>query len=202
MTPRAFTPNDLLQCYRRGIFPMADSRDDPAIYFIDPEERGIIPLNGLRVSRSLRKIVRRGDFVVTFDHAFMRVIDECAARTDDRKETWINDGIKRLYSELFKMGHAHSVEAWQDGQLIGGLYGVTIGAAFFGESMFSRVSNASKVALVYLVERLNARGFTLLDTQFINPHLKTMGGIEIPREDYLKRLAVAIKKDVQFTDSL
>lgn len=181
---------------------MADSRDDPAIYFIDPEERGIIPLNGLRVSRSLRKIVRRGDFVVTFDHAFMRVIDECAARTDDRKETWINDGIKRLYSELFKMGHAHSVEAWQDGQLIGGLYGVTIGAAFFGESMFSRVSNASKVALVYLVERLNARGFTLLDTQFINPHLKTMGGIEIPREDYLKRLAVAIKKDVQFTDSL
>ena len=134
---------------------MADSRDDPAIYFVDPEERGVIPLDGLRVSRSLKKVVRSGVFKVTYDQAFSGVVDECAAFTQDRPETWINDGIKFLYGELFESGHAHSVEVWSDEKLVGGLYGVSIASAFFGESMFSRVSNASKVALVYLVERLN-----------------------------------------------
>lgn len=177
---------------------MADSRDDPAIYFVDPEERGIIPLDGLRVSRSLKKVVQSGPFTVTYDQAFSSVVDECAAFTQDRPETWINDGIKFLYGELFGSGNAHSVEVWSDEKLVGGLYGVSIASAFFGESMFSRVSNASKVALVHLVEKLNLGGYTLLDTQFINPHLERMGAIEIPRADYLKRLQAALKKPAQF----
>lgn len=199
MERRAFNSDDLLSCYRRGIFPMADSRDDPMVYFVDPEERGIIPLDGLKVSRSLRKIMRQNRFDVTFDTAFTRVIEACAEKTDDRPDTWINDGIKFLYSQLHARDHAHSVETWENGQLVGGLYGVSIGGAFFGESMFSRVSNASKVALVALVERLKNRGYTLLDTQFITPHLERMGAVEISREDYLARLDLALKREARFT---
>lgn len=202
MKRRGFTADDLLQCYRRGIFPMADSREDPTIYFVDPEERGIIPLGGLKISKSLAKIVRRGDFEVTYNAAFRQVMTECAAKTQDRPDTWINDGIKFLYGELHASGNAHSVEVWQNGSIVGGLYGVSIGGAFFGESMFSRVSNASKVALVHLVNRLNETGFVLLDTQFINPHLERMGAIEIPREDYLERLTAALEKPGNFTAGL
>ncbi len=198
MTQRAFTSDDLLECYKSGIFPMADSRDDPAIYFVDPEERGIIPLGGLHISRSLRKALNKNDFRVTYDQCFRRVMAECAAPSDVRSETWINDGIKYLYGELFDKGRAHSVEVWREGSLIGGLYGVSIGGAFFGESMFSRQTNASKIALVHLVEHLNASGYVLLDTQFTNPHLETMGAISIPRMEYLRRLSLAITVDAKF----
>ena len=194
----AFDSEDLLACYRRGIFPMAESRDDPMVYFVDPEERGIIPLDGLKVSRSLRKIIRQGRFDVTYDAAFSQVIDACAEKTANRPETWINDGIKSLYGELHENNHAHSVEVWERGRLVGGLYGVSIGAAFFGESMFSRQSNASKIALVKLVERLNEGGYVLLDTQFINPHLERMGAVEILREDYLTRLGDALERAADF----
>lgn len=193
-----FTYKDLLGCYRRGIFPMADGRDDPTVFFVDPEMRGIIPLDGLYVSKSLKKIIKQGRFKVTYDACFDRVISECAAATPDRPDTWINDGIEFLYGQLHDEGFAHSVEVWDGDKLVGGLYGVSIGAAFFGESMFSRVSNASKVALVYLVERLNAGGYELLDTQFINPHLERMGAIEIPRKDYHTRLEAAILKTARF----
>lgn len=198
MTDRAFTPDDLLNCYKRGIFPMADSRDDPTVFFVDPEERGIIPLEGLRITKSLKKIIRQDKFTVAYDQDFPRIMGECAAQTEERPETWINDGIKYLYGELFKQGNAHCVEIYENGALVGGLYGVSIGAAFFGESMFSRVSNASKVALVHLVDKLNAGGFVLLDTQFINPHLERMGAIEIPRDDYLKRLEAALEEHADF----
>lgn len=177
---------------------MADNRDDPAVFFVEPEERGIIPLDGLHISRSLRKVINSKTFTVTFDQDFPRVMDECAAPTPDRPETWINDGIKFLYGELFKISHAHSVEVRRDGVLVGGLYGVSIGGAFFGESMFSRVSNASKVALVHLVDRLNTGGYVLLDTQFITAHLARMGAIEIPRETYLKRLEKALDIKASF----
>lgn len=193
-----FTYMDLLGCYRRGIFPMADGRDDPTVFFVDPEMRGIIPLDGLHVSKSLKKIIKQKQFKVTYDGCFDRVISECAASTSDRPDTWINDGIEFLYGQLHDEGFAHSVEVWKGEDLVGGLYGVSIGAAFFGESMFSRVSNASKVALVHLVERLNAGGYELLDTQFINPHLERMGAIEIPRRDYHKRLEAAILKTARF----
>ena len=195
---RPFTPDDLLNCYRRGIFPMADSRDDPSIFFVDPEERGIIPLDGLHVSMSLRKVIRRSEFNVTYDTAFRDVMIACAEETKDRPDTWINDGIKYLYGALFDRGNAHSVEVWKDGQLVGGLYGVSIGGAFFGESMFSRAANASKIALYYLVERLNAGGFVLLDTQFLTDHLARMGAEEIPRVEYQKRLARALKVEANF----
>ena len=198
LVQRAFTVSDLLNCYRRGIFPMADSRDDPTIYFVDPEERGIIPLDGLHVSRSLRKVIRKGGFTVTYDKAFREVMIECANQTEDRKDTWINEGIKFLYGELFDIGRAHSVEIWVDDVLVGGLYGVSIGGAFFGESMFSRASNVSKLALYYLVERLNKSGFVLLDTQFITDHLARLGAIEIPRADYQKRLDAALKVEAKF----
>ena len=152
MERRGFTPDDLLQCYRRGIFPMADSRDDPSIYFVDPEERGIIPLDGLKVSKSLGKIVRRGDFRVTSNHVFSRIMSECAAQTENRPETWINDGIKFLYGELHKQGHAHSVEVWQDATLVGGLYGDSLGWGSFGANKFSRVSSASKEEIKHFYE--------------------------------------------------
>lgn len=181
---------------------MADSRDDPSVFFVDPDERGIIPLDGLHISKSLRKVIKSQSFTVTFDQDFPGIMSECAARTADRPDTWINDGIKFLYGELFKIGHAHSVEVHRSEELVGGLYGVSIGGAFFGESMFSRVSNASKVALVHLVERLNAGGYVLLDTQFITAHLARMGAIEIPREDYLKRLEKALEIKADFNRGL
>ena len=193
-----FGPKELLDCYRRGVFPMADSRDDPRVFLLDPDERGIIPLDGLHVSRSLKKFMKTMPFTVTFDAAFSEVITKCAEAAPDRENTWINDGIEYLYGRIHAMGHAHSVEIWQDRKLVGGLYGVSIGGAFFGESMFSRTANASKVALVYLVERLNAAGYQLLDTQFITDHLKTMGAIEIPRNEYHELLREALQIEASF----
>ena len=193
-----FGPNELLDCYRRGVFPMADSRDDPRVFLLDPDERGIIPLDGLHVSRSLKKFIRNMPFTVTFDKAFSAVISKCAEAAPDRENTWINDGIEYLYGRIHSMGHAHSVEVWENTDLVGGLYGVSIGGAFFGESMFSRRTNASKVALTYLVERLNKAGYKLLDTQFITDHLKTMGAVEISRNEYHVLLKEALEVQARF----
>jgi leucyl/phenylalanyl-tRNA---protein transferase len=192
------TPKILLQAYTIGIFPMAEAAEDNALYWVEPEERGIIPLRGLLISQSLRKQVRKQSFEIRIDSAFSEVIEACAAKTKNRKSTWINERICKLYTQLHKMGHCHSVECWQDGKLVGGLYGVRIGAAFFGESMFSRVTNASKVALVHLVARLNAGGFQLLDAQFMNPHLKTLGAIVISKTDYKELLPTAIAASADF----
>ena len=197
-----FGPEDLLDCYRRGVFPMADNRDDPRVFLLDPDERGIIPLDGLHVSRSLAKFMRKMDFTVTFDRAFAQDISKCAEEAPNRKSTWINEGIEYLYGWLHKNGNAHSVEVWQKDELVGGLYGVSINAAFFGESMFSRRTNASKVALVRLVERLRAGGYHLLDTQFITDHLATMGAIEIPRKTYHSLLREALGKEAAFHPKL
>jgi len=194
----SFGPEDLLDCYRRGVFPMADSRDDPRVFLMDPDERGIIPLDGLHVSRSLSKFMRKMDFTVTYDRAFATVISKCAEAAPDRKNTWINAGIEYLYTGLHDQGNAHSVEVWEGCEIVGGLYGVSIGGAFFGESMFSRQTNASKVALVKLVERLNAAGYALLDTQFLTDHLQTMGAIEIPRSDYQALLKKALAIETRF----
>ena len=177
---------------------MAETAEDNALYWVEPDERGIIPLRGLRISHSLRKQVRKQPFEIRVDTAFSEVIDACAAKTKNRKSTWINARIRTLYNQLHKMGHCHSVECWQDGELAGGLYGVKIGAAFFGESMFSRVTDASKVALVHLVARLNAGGFQLLDAQFMNPHLKTLGAVVISKADYRELLPSAIEASADF----
>ncbi len=192
------TPKILLQAYTIGIFPMAETAEDNSLYWVEPDERGIIPLRGLRISQSLRKQVRRKSFEIHIDSAFSEVIEACAAKTNTRKSTWINARICKLYNQLHEMGHCHSVECWQDGKLVGGLYGVRIGAAFFGESMFSRVTNASKVALVHLVARLNAGGFQLLDAQFMNPHLKTLGAVVISKADYKELLPAAIAASADF----
>jgi len=192
------TPRQLLQAYAMGVFPMAEHRDNPRLYWVDPEERGILPLNRFHVPKSLKKAVRKGDFAVTCDTAFQRVMELCAEPAPDRPETWINDQILQLYCELHHMGHCHSVEVWQDGKLAGGLYGLALGGAFFGESMFSRVTDASKVALVHLVARLRKGGFTLLDTQFVTEHLSRFGAIEIPREDYQVMLARALRVRAEF----
>ena len=194
----SFGPEELLECYRQGIFPMADSRDDPNVFFVDPEQRGIVPLDGLHISRSLSKFMRKMDFDVTYDTAFKHVIAKCAEAATDRENTWINAGIEFLYTVLHNQGNAHSVEIWSEGDLVGGLYGVSIGGAFFGESMFSRKTNASKVALVKLVERLNMTGYSLLDTQFLTDHLQSMGAIEIPRAAYHKLLKQALQVDARF----
>lgn len=192
------TPQILLRAYAAGIFPMAESAEDNALYWVEPEERGIIPLHGLKVSYSLRKSVRKRLFDVRIDTDFAGVIAECAARTADRKSTWINNRIRSLYLQLHKMGCCHSVECWQDGKLVGGLYGVRIGAIFFGESMFSRVPDASKVALVHLVARLNFGGFRLLDAQFVNPHLETLGAIKMPKADYHRIMEPLLALDADF----
>ena len=188
----SITPQILLQAYSAGIFPMAEKAEDNALYWVEPDERGIIPLDALHISHSLRKQVRKQPFEVSIDTAFNEVMAACAAKTETRKETWINQRIRTLYSQLFKMGCCHSVECWQGGKLVGGLYGVKIGAAFFGESMFSRATDASKIALVHLVARLNAGGFKLLDAQFMNPHLQTLGALPISKVQYQKLLAPAI----------
>ncbi len=192
------TPLVLLKAYAAGVFPMAESADDPALYWVEPDERGLIPLDGLIISRSLRKAVKQRRFDIRIDTAFEEVMRRCAERTTDRKETWINQRILKLYAELFRMGHCHSVESWQDGKLVGGLYGVRLGAVFFGESMFSRATDASKVALVHLVARLNAGGFRLLDAQFMNPHLATLGAISMKKADYLALLGPAVAADADF----
>ena len=194
----SITPQVLLQAYAAGIFPMAETAQDSALYWVDPEERGIIPLDGLHISRSLRKQVRRKLFRVTVDTAFDRVIEACGARARNRQVTWINERIRILYGQLHKMGCCHSVECWHGDELVGGLYGVRIGAAFFGESMFSRAADASKIALVHLVARLNAGGFRLLDAQFMNPHLETLGAVQISRAHYQKLLEPAIEASADF----
>ena len=188
----AITPEILLRAYSIGLFPMAESADDPEIFWVEPETRGVLPLDAFHVSKSLEKAIRRKPFDIRFDTDFEGVMALCAAPADDRPSTWINSTIRKLYSELHRMGHAHSVEAWEGAELIGGLYGVSLGSAFFGESMFSRRTNASKICLVHLVEHLKDKGFTLLDTQFTTDHLKTFGTIDIPKDDYLALLKAAV----------
>lgn len=192
------TPDMLLRAYAIGVFPMAEDRDDPELFWVDPRLRGIIPLDDFHVPRRLQRTIRNGGFHVTFDHAFEEVIEGCAEATAVRPRTWINDRIVTLYTSLFHMRHAHSVECWRDGELIGGLYGVSLGGAFFGESMFSRARDASKVALVHLVARLRAGGFALLDAQFITDHLSQFGAVEIPRREYRARLAKALEIEAYF----
>lgn len=195
---RVFGPNELLDCYRRGVFPMADARDDPRLFLVDPDLRGVLPLDRFHLSKSLRKTVRRDVFEIRTDTAFSRVMELCAEAAPDRPNTWINSPILNLYSALHRLGHAHSVEAWRDGELVGGLYGVSLKAAFFGESMFSRVTDASKVALAHLVARLRAGGYRLLDTQFVTGHLETFGVEEVPREQFHERLKLALQADGVF----
>jgi leucyl/phenylalanyl-tRNA--protein transferase len=192
-------PTDLLlKAYASGVFPMAESADDPEVFWVRPEARGIIPLDGFHISKSLRKTVRSGVFDVRFDTDFAGVIDACAEERANRRSTWINGPIREAYLELSRIGHAHSVEAFRDGKLVGGLYGVTLGMAFFGESMFSRETDASKVCLVHLVERMRKRGFVLLDTQFTTEHLKRFGAIDVPRRRYELLLAEALESTAKF----
>ena len=194
---RPFAPGDrippdlLLKAYANGVFPMGESADDPEVFWVRPETRGIIPLDGFHIPKSLRKTVRQAPFEILFDRDFDAVLDGCAEARSGRMSTWINAPIRTAYRELFARGHCHTVEAWRDGRLGGGLYGVTLGRAFFGESMFSRERDASKVCLVHLVERLRARGFVLLDTQFTTAHLKRFGAVDMPRRRYESLLAEA-----------
>jgi leucyl/phenylalanyl-tRNA---protein transferase len=187
------TPEVLLRAYACGIFPMAESADDPTLFWVEPEMRGVIPLEGFRVSSRLARTVRSDAFTVTVNRAFKAVMAGCAAPQTGREDTWINKRIRDLYSGLHALGHGHSVEVWQDDDLVGGLYGVSLGRAFFGESMFHRVRDASKVALVHLVARLIAGGFELLDTQYVTDHLKTFGAVEISRRRYTTLLDKAVK---------
>jgi leucyl/phenylalanyl-tRNA--protein transferase len=195
---RPLTSDLLLRAYAMGIFPMARSRHDPRLYWVDPDQRGILPLDEFHVPRSLKKVLRHGLFEVRCDHAFAAVMAGCAEAAPERPDTWINDEIIRLFVELHRLGMAHSVETWIDGQLVGGLYGLGLGAAFFGESMFSRVPEASKVALVHLVARLKRSGYQLLDTQFVTDHLAHFGAREVSRQDYLRLLARAIDVPAAF----
>jgi len=194
----AFSARDLLACYARGVFPMADAREDARVFLIDPERRGVIPLDRFHISRRLARTVRRDVYEVRFDTAFAEVVAACAAPGPGRVETWINRPIERLYLRLNELGFAHSVECWQDGALVGGLYGVGLKGAFFGESMFSRARDASKVALVHLVARLIVGGFRLLDAQFMTEHLAQFGAEEISRREYRKRLERALRTDADF----
>ena len=192
------TPDMLVRAYASGIFPMARSRDDRRLYWIDPDQRGVIPLDTFHTPRSLRKVLRHAPFEVRCDTSFRQVMESCADTSGGRSETWINDEIIRLFVDLHELGLAHSVECWRDGQLAGGLYGLSIGAAFFGESMFSRATDASKVALVHLVARLRRGGYRLLDTQFVTEHLERFGAVQIPRRQYLRRLTEAIDERANF----
>lgn len=188
------TPEILLRAYGIGIFPMAESRDNPEIHWVDPKQRGVFPVDGFHISRSLAKHILTADYRVSVDEAFLEVVEGCA----DRPETWINAQITGLYTALHQMGFAHSLEVWQGEALIGGVYGVTLGAAFFGESMFSRQSNASKTALAYLIHRLRAGRFQLFDAQFLTPHLASLGAVEIPRAEYQRRLSQAVQGQGSF----
>lgn len=196
--------DDILACYENGVFPMAEHRDDPELFLVDPEIRGVLPLETFHVPRKLRKVARADLFEIRTDSAFTRVVEACATPTPGRTSTWINSTILNLYGELHRKGFAHSVECWQNGVLVGGLYGVSLRGAFFGESMFSRVTEASKVALVHLVARLKYGGYQLLDAQFSNPHLEQFGIEEIPRAEFRNRLrsALKVKADFYAYDSL
>jgi leucyl/phenylalanyl-tRNA--protein transferase len=193
--PFEITPDLIVRAYSIGLFPMAEDRDDPELHWVEPERRGVFPLDGLVVSKSLAKTVRSELYEVTANRAFAEVMEACAAR----EKTWINGEIVRLYSALHQRGQAHSVEARLNGELVGGLYGVSLGAAFFGESMFHRARDASKVALVHLVARLRLGGFRLLDTQFLTTHLASLGAVEISRGEYRRRLAAALAGEGDFT---
>ena len=192
------TPELMLRAYRAGLFPMAEGRETARLYWLDPERRGVIPLAGFHLPRRLRRTVLNGPYTVTADTCFARVIQACAAPAPGRENTWINTEIETLFTTLHHQGHAHSVETWADGELVGGLYGVSVGAAFFGESMFSRARDASKVALVQLVARLNLGGYQLLDAQFLTEHLAQFGTEELARADYKRRLARAIETPGQW----
>jgi leucyl/phenylalanyl-tRNA--protein transferase len=192
------TPDVLLRAYSVGLFPMAERRDDPTLYWIDPEKRGVLPLDKFRLSRRLCRTVRQNRFDVRCDTAFADVIRACALPGPGRPDSWINDEIIALYCELNEMERAHSVECWADGQLVGGLYGVSLGAAFFGESMFTVDRDASKVALVHLVARLKKGGYRLLDTQFVTPHLARFGAVEMARAGYRQLLADALERNATF----
>lgn len=189
------TPEILLHGYAMGIFPMAEHRDDPEIFWVDPRRRGVMPLDGFHVSRSLARAMRRTSFSATIDRDFEGVVAGCA----DRADTWINEEIARLYTALHRLGHAHSVEIWEADALVGGVYGVTLGQAFFGESMFSRRTNGSKMALAVLVDRLNRAGFRLFDTQFLTDHLASLGAVEISRAAYHAQLEEATRGEADFT---
>jgi leucyl/phenylalanyl-tRNA--protein transferase len=195
--PAAFTIEDLLLCYRRGVFPMADARDDERVFLIDPDWRGVIPLDGFHIPRRLARTVRASPYEVRVDTAFPEVVRTCA-EVAGRGETWINGPIEAMYGEMFLRGLAHSVECWEDGELVGGLYGVALGGAFFGESMFSTRRDASKVALVHLVGRLRAGGYRLLDAQFMTDHLAQFGTEEISRLEYQARLREALAVEADF----
>lgn len=193
----SITPELLLQAYRSGIFPMAEHRDDPELFWVDPRRRGIIPINGLHISRSLGRRLARMDYSVTLDQAFEQVIDACA----DRPETWINGEIRALFLELHRRGIAHSIEVWMEGALVGGVYGLETGAVFCGESMFSRRRDGSKIALAWLLDLLERADFALFDTQFLTAHLASMGGVEISRSEYRRRLAEALTQQAHIADT-
>ena len=186
------TPELMLRAYRAGLFPMAESRAGHRLYWLDPEQRGVLPLDGFHLPKRLLRTVLSGPYTVTSDTEFPAIISGCAASAPGREDTWINPDIERLFIELHRTGHAHSVETWQDGTLVGGLYGVSLGGVFFGESMFSLARDASKVALVHLVARLRLGGYALLDTQFVTAHLAQFGATEIPRDLYKAQLAIAV----------
>ena len=192
------TPDILLRAYSIGLFPMAESAEDANLFWVDPEARGIFPLGRMVISTSLAKRVRSGRFEIRIDHDFTGVIDGCAAAYEGRDKTWINARIRALYGELFAQGFVHTVECWREDRLVGGLYGVALGAAFFGESMFHRETDASKIALVHLAARLAAGGFTLLDTQFVTPHLASLGAVEVSKHVYRQLLAEAIAAPADF----
>ncbi len=188
------TPEILLQAYANGVFPMAESRDDPEVFWVDPQRRGVFDLDNFHISRSLSRRIRRENFNIHTNRHFEGVLTGCA----DRVETWINPTIHQLYLDLHHLGFAHSLEVWEGDELVGGVYGVALGGAFFGESMFSRRVDASKIALAYLVDRLRASGFRLFDTQFVTPHLASLGALEISRADYRKQLFAALRIDANF----
>ena len=192
------TPEVLLKAYACGIFPMAESADDPGLHWHEPDERGVIPLEGFHVPARLARTVRSGRFIIRVNHDFDAVLEGCAEPAPGRTRTWINGRIRTLYRKLYDIGHCHSVEAYEDGVLVGGLYGVSLGRAFFGESMFHHARDASKVALVHLVARLNAGGFQLLDTQFVTDHLRIFGAIEVPKRQYHKLLEAALVDEADF----
>lgn len=192
------TPDLLLKAYAYGVFPMAKSRGDDKVFWVQPKLRGVIPLHAFHVSRSMRKFLRRGDFTVSVDTSFSEVLEGCAEPKPGRQETWINAKIVELFTDLHTAGLAHSIEVWRGAELIGGLYGLAMGAAFFGESMFSRAENGSKTALCHLVGIMKRGGFTLLDTQFITDHLARFGAVEIPQKDYLAQLSAALSQQGHF----
>ena len=196
MASETLTTEILLEAYRSGLFPMAEHRGSTDLFWVNPQERGVLPLSQFHISRSLARQLRQQRFQIKVNYDFDAVIAGCAARND----TWINADIQRAYRRLFEIGHVHTTEVYDGPLLVGGVYGVSIGAAYFGESMFSRTKNASKIALAYLVDRLRLAGFALFDTQFITPHLASLGAIEISRDTYLSALSVAVNQPADFTD--